>query len=230
MNYLLAVLTCGRPEYLTPTLASFAEFLYPAPAELYAWDDGLSTPDDVFFDAFPDIAVTIDGASPNVGRCTGHARLWQTARERGFDWVFTIEDDLVLLRPLRVDHMMETMSYDPQDRIAQLALIRCPWGAEIPHGGYVPMNPHRYTRETTRVGGGRDAHWMSSTYDWASSPALVRSRVFNNVDWPEGRDCEHRLGPAILGHNPNAVSGYWGWGEPLVAHIGMERVAGAHGY
>lgn len=231
MRYLLAVLTCGRPEYLTPTLATYAEFLHPKPTAVYAWDDGLRTPREAFAPFSEVERFVIEGESKRIGRCSGHAHLWQAARKPEFsdiDWLFTIEDDVVLLRPLNLFHMAEVLEHEPT--LEQLALVRCPWGAEIEHGGYIPMFRDRYTRRETHVAGSCPAHWISSTIDWTSSPALLPASLPREIEWPGGSGCELELGPRIMALRPNAVSGYWGWGECQAAHVGMERAEGSHGY
>ncbi len=225
MRYLLAVLTCGRPEYLKPTLESYARFLDPSPTAIYAWDDGLKTPKEAFT-AFNGIPLRVEGERELLGRCAGHGKLWQAAESFSAPYVFTIEDDVVLLRPLNLVHLADVLRLE--STVQQIALVRCPWGREIEHGGYIPMTPENYERRTT-VENGRGAHWMASTVNWASSPALVPTRLIREVEWPT-EDCEHNLGPAILEQHPDAVSGHWSWGDPWCAHIGMERVEAAHGY
>jgi len=231
MNYMLAVLTCGRPEYLRRTLAAYAQFLHPKPTAVYVWDDGLQTPTDAYR-AFAEVdRFVVEGEKRRIGRCSGHAHLWQAARRPEFsdiDWLFTVEDDIVLLRPLNLYHMAEVLLAEPT--LEQLALVRCPWGAEVEHGGYIPMFPDRYTRRETHVDGSCPARWTSSTIDWTSSPALLPASLPREIEWPGGSGCELKLGPRIMALRPDAVSGYFGLGEPWVAHLGMQRVEGGFGY
>lgn len=235
MRILLGVLSCGRPDYLERTLASFSEFMRPRPSAVYIWDDGLATPRESL-SAFHDVDMLVEGNRERVGRCAGHARLWQATRWDAFahlDYLFTIEDDVVLLRPLDLDDLADLLNAEPT--LAQLALVRCPWGAEIPYGGYIAQFPDRYERRfTTGVGIDENCEptyeWIASTVDWTSSPALLPAALPREIDWPTNAGCEHELGPRILERRPDAVSGYWGWGEPWVAHIGIERVEGGYGY
>lgn len=223
---MLAVLTCGRPDYLSQTLASYAEFLDPPPTAIYAWDDGLTTPPEAF-SAFNGTPLKIDGEGKKIGRCAGHARLWQTASQFNAPWVFTVEDDVVLLRPLDLERLAHVLTLERE--VAQMALVRCPWGVEIKYGGYIPMAPGNYERRQTHTHIEGVSQWMSSSTNWASSPALVPTALTREIEWPTV-DCEHTLGPAVLRSRPDAVSGHWGWGEPWCAHIGVERAEGAHGY
>lgn len=227
MRYLLCVLTCGRPDYLRRTLATYSQFMWPRPEAVYVWDDGLATPMEAY-DAFADVPTTVEGELDRIGRCSGHAHLWEATRRPEYaelDWVFTIEDDVVLLRPLRLPDLASVLN--EEDDLAQLALVRCPWGAEIEVGGFIPLFPDRYERRSSL---GLPFEWMASTYDWTSSPALLPAALPREVDWPGGHGCEGELGPRILAQRPHAISGYWGWGEPWVAHIGMQRIKGGYGY
>jgi len=191
----------------------------------------MRTPTDAY-QAFAEVdRFVVEGEKQRVGCCSGHARLWQAARRPEFsdiDWLFTVEDDIVLLRPLNLHHMAEVLQAEPT--LEQLALVRCPWGAEIEHGGYIRMFPYRYTRRETHVGGSCPAHWISSTVDWASSPALMPASLPREIERPDDPGCETALGPRIMALRPEAVSGYFGLGEPWVAHLGMQRVEGGFGY
>jgi len=222
VRYLLAILTCGRPAYLERTLDSYVAFLDPPPSGVYAYDDGGQTPLETF-ERWEGVPVRVESHPDMLGRCAAHANLWRAAAASAYDWVFAIEDDIVLLRPLAVDALASLLSQEPL--LAQVALVRCPWGSEIAHGGYIPMAPWKYERRRTA-----DYEWTASTADWTNSPALFRTRLAREVEWPAEAGCEHALGPQILARHPELVSGYWGWGEPWVAHIGIDRVPGAHGY
>lgn len=246
MKYLFCLLACGREDYTRRTLAAYAAFLNPAPSEVFVYDDGgqldLAA---VWPAAWADVPRALASHPTRIGRCAAHAKLWDFAASSPRDWVFTAEDDIVLLRPLNVRHLAELLDAEP--RIAQVALVRCPWGAEIAYGGYIPQFPDRYTRRLTYShpawpGASQDwlrqnimsalveNEWIESTVDWTSSPALLRAALTREVSWPAEPGCELELGPRIRAIRPDAVSAYWGWGEPWTAHVGMERVEGGHGY
>lgn len=227
MRYLFAMLSCGREEYVRRTLAAYAELLDPAPSAVYVYDDGGQTPLDAF-NAW-DVPVTVESLPYRVGRCAGHANLWRFAAASEFDYVWTVEDDILLLRPLNLRAVAELLELKPQ--VQQVALVRCPWGSEIYHGGYIPMRAGSdwYIRAGQVSDTGWWLEWIESTRDWTSSPALLRTSLPREVAWPEEAGCEGTLGPRILERHPEAVSAYWGLGEPWTAHIGLERVEGAHG-
>lgn len=236
MRYLLAVLTCGRPHYLRRTLAEYARFLTPAPAAVYAYDDGDLTPLAAFHTpGWEGIPVLVE-SGPRVGRCAAYTNLWRATRMERFadiDWLFTVEDDILLLRPLNLRWLADVLNAEPH--LAQLALVRAPWHlAELETGGFIPLFEDRYRRRETEVptreGDGRAgvARWTASLWDWTSSPALLRADLPRRIDWPD-TDCDFGIGRRITAEDDEAMSGYWGWGEPWVAHIGLERVEGAMG-
>lgn len=230
MNYLLAILTCGRPKYLERTLASFVRFLDPAPSAVYVWDDGASTPVETFGILEGD-HLTVEGEPERIGRCAGHAKLWEACRRdtyAGLDWVFTAEDDVVLVRPTPLNWLRELLQAEVD--LQQVALVRCPWGAEIEWGGYFAQFPWKYERRETQIKDGPVCRWTASTVDWTSSPALLPMSLPLGIDWPAEPGCELTLGPRIQAAAKDAVSGYWGWGEPWCAHIGLDRIPGGHGY
>jgi len=224
VRYLLAVLTCGRPDYLRRTLEAYADFLDPQPEALLVWDDGLQTPVETF-SPFSHLGQVVEGKEGKLGTFAAHAELWRATRRAEYDhldYVFVAEDDVLLLRPLNVTWMRELLDTEPD--LEQVALVRAPYpcgaGAEMAMGGFIPMFPDRYNRRTTTIGD-NTCKWISSQWDWTSSPALLRMSLTREVDWPI-HDSERALGPLLMERNPNAVSGYWGWGEAICSHIGLE--------
>lgn len=247
MRYLLTILTNGRREYLERAVHAFAQHASPAPSAIFVMDDGGQTGYpfvvDLIAAAFhgrPDAprepAVYEDSPAP-LGMCRAHAHCWHAAASSDLPWVFHLEDDFVLLRPLDLDHLRETLEAEPL--LTQLALVRTPWGFEIPHGGYIPQTPGHYERRETRIlydtgamveSQKAVARWIATQRNWATNPALFRTSLAREVPWPLENGCETSVGPAILDLDPDAVFGLWGWGEPWAAHVGEHRQEGAHGY
>lgn len=222
------MLTNGRPDYLARTLAAFSEHVHPQPSEVYIFDDGLLTPREAFA---PYEDATVEGAKVTKGMCAAHAFCWVRAAESRFKWVFHIEDDYVILRPVGLPLMADVIEANPH--LVQMTLVRCPWGFEIEHGGYIPKDPGWYVRQ----GGAEDPswhpgaqEWIETTRNWAVAPTLFPTAVARKHWWPAERGCETTIGPRILEQEPDARFGLWGWGEPWVAHIGVDRQKGAFGY
>lgn len=244
MNYLFAMLACGRTDYTRRTLAAYGEFLTPAPSEVFVYDDGGQLDlEAVWPDAWADVPRALASHPTRLGRCAAHAKLWEYAAASEHEHVWVVEDDILLLRPLALHNLAALLDAEPN--LVQVALVRCPWGGEIPFGGYIPMRAALghdwYERRSTfqyqsgdpvldHYGQPCTFEWIASTVDWTSSPALLRTSLAREVEWPASAGCEGTLGPRIQAVYPDAVSGYWGWAEPWCSHIGMERVAGGHGY
>jgi hypothetical protein len=199
MRYLLTVLSTGRTEYRERMEASLT-FLWPEPSEVFVHED-----------------------VKREGMCAAHAHCWRHAAESEYEWVFHIEEDQVILRPTSLYNIAGVL-LDTQD-LAQMALVRCPWGAEIEHGGYIPQTPSWYTR---RRRGGNE--WIETTRNWATAPALFRTGLAREFHWDTRPGCETEIGQRILAKYPHAKFGLWGGGEPHCAHIGVERASGSHGY
>ena len=219
MKYLLTVLTNGRSQYLDRALGAFREMVTPAPAEIFVMDDGGASGD-------PGLG-RYEASPTSLGMCSAHARCWNEAAASPYEWVFHLEDDFVILRPVRLELMADALVTRPEFK--QMALVRTPWGAELEYGGYIPQSPGWYTRET--ILGARGAHEVISTKrNWATNPALFRTALTREFPWSHNANCESEIGFRMIDVYPDGVFGLWGSGEPWAAHIGVERAAGAHGY
>lgn len=228
----MTVLSSGRPVYLERTLASLKQFLTPPPSDIYLFDDGGVL---VALD-YGEPELRLESSPIKIGQCAAQAHCWQAAVDSPLDWVLHWEDDVVLLRPLDLRDLVAVM--EEEQNIAQMALVRCPWGAEIEHGGYIPQFPGYYDRRETRTGecqkcgssmDGEVYEWIATTRNW-SNTGLWPTALTREFDWPDQPGCETTMGPMILDKYPDAVFGLWGWGEPHCAHIGVERAPGSHGY
>lgn len=223
MKYLLGVMANGRREYLARTLAALKEHLTPEPTECFFHNDAGQT-------EYADLLAgtgwewEVEDSRTAIGHCRSYDHLWQAARRSDLDWAFFVEDDQVLLRPTFLLDLAVVME-ENRERIAQMALVRTPWGREVEHGGYIAQEPGWYQRCGDDFEG-----WIETTRNWSCAPTLIRTALTDEFDWPLDPGCETSIGPAILDRYPESRFGLWGWGEPWVAHVGVERAAGAHGY
>lgn len=236
MNYILTLLSSGRPTYLERTWAAYERLLSPPPQIVYTFDDGAQTPfnqlqPDWLSEAWPDTYWQGSGSTTRLGQCKAQAHCWEAAARSGCEWVFHVEDDVVLLRPLDLRDLVTVLEdpYVEGKHLAQMALVRCPWGAEIEYGGYIPKDPGWYERHTAPYSDWQ-AEWITTTRNWAHSPALFSTDLCREFAFPAEPGCETTIGPMIRETLPDAVFGLWGAGEPWVAHIGVERAPGSHGY
>lgn len=230
MNYVLTILSSGRPVYLERTLNSYMQFLNPEPSAVYLFNDGPCLKP-LPLDLLPQ-APDFEWSDSMLGQCSAQAYCWQAAAESEHEWAFHVEDDVVLLRPLDLRNLAAVM--ERESTLAQMALVRCPWGAEIEYGGYIPMVPGHYTRRQTACNTPRHRgelmEWIATTRNWANAPALYRTELARSYTWPARPGCETTVGPELIARDPDTVFGLWGAGEPWVAHIGVERAPGSHGY
>ena len=207
MKYLLTVLSSPRPVYRERMEASL-HFLDPQPAEIFVHED-----------------------TAREGMCAAHAHCWRAAAECDYEWVFHIEEDQVLLQPINLWDVRHVLN--EEKHLAQMALIRCPWGQEIEHGGYIPQFPGWYERKTATYlwsDAGGELNWIETTRNWATSPALFLTDLTREFPWDSKPGCETEIGPRIIERYPDAKFGLWGGGAPWCAHIGVERAKGSHGY
>ncbi len=231
MEYVIAVLTNGRRDLLARSLAAFFQHVEPKPARGFLMDDGgqsraASLPDVPSLDellAATGIEWQYDSSPSPLGMCRAMAHCWHAAASSDLPWVFTLEDDFVILRPVNLLHLAEVIDAEPT--LTQMALVRCPWGFEIPHGGYIAQEPSWYKRRQTGQG-----RWISTVRNWANCPALFRTSLAREFPWPLENGCETTIGPMIRAVYPDAVFGLYGAGEPWCSHIGVERAPGSHGY
>jgi hypothetical protein len=235
VEYLLTILSSGRTEYIERTLDAANEFLHPAPSALYVYDDGASTQ----VGPIGDYPFTYDGDPRRIGMCAAHAKCWQAAAASKYRWVFHLEDDYVLLRPVDLQRLAAVI--DAERNLVQMALVRTPWGAEVEHGGYIAQTPGWYQRRESGEycdNGGRDevmhpvdyAEWIEQRRNWTCAPSLMRTDLARAFPWPAEPGCETTIGPQIIDALPDAQFGLWGWGEAWCAHIGVDRAEGSFGY
>jgi hypothetical protein len=231
LDYILTVLSSGRPAYLERTLAAFGDLVAPGPSAIYVYDDGAD--DDRLYETLNLVGeyvgdATVEGSPTRLGMCAAHARCWRAAAESDAEWAFHLEDDYRILCPIDLRDL--ALVIDAHVQLAQMTLMRTPWGAEVEHGGYVPQSPGHYERHETVMIPGCAVSWFETTRNWAAAPTLFPTMLARLIDWPTEPGCETAIGPLVEEINPGARFGIWGAGECQVAHIGVERAKGSHGY
>lgn len=226
MNYLLTVLTNGRPDYLARTLDAFREYVSPQPTEVYLYDDGGRTPLGILQERFPGSAVAY--RAERVGMCAAHAFCWGAAATSKLDWVFHLEDDMRILCPIDLDEIAAVMESHPY--LASMTLKRTPWGTEVEHGGFVEQEPGWYERKVVHgYQGAKTQRWFETTRNWSCAPTLFRTDLARALPWSPEPGCETEFGKRLLDEDVVRF-GIWGGGECQVAHIGVDRAPGARGY
>jgi hypothetical protein len=154
------------------------------------------------------------------GFCAATRAAWEHARWPGVEWVFWLEHDFLFKQYVDLRELAAVM--EAREHLKQMALMREPVGAEIEHGGFVPMHPGAYVG---RAEG--DARWLETQRNWTTNPSLFPRSFAVENDWPTEAQCEGHFGFQVREREPDATFGLWGEGEPWVEHIGVRT---GHGY
>lgn len=229
MSVAILVVTDGRDEYLTQCVASL-DHLHGPISEWWMFDD---TGDDDYrarlAARYPRFRHVHGGPRRGFGGAIRHA--WAHMAHSSAQWVWHMEQDFVLRRPVDLDVIVTVLTARPH--LAQMALRRQPWSPpEIAAGGVVEQRPHDYTEEHDALTG---ASWLEHRLFWTTNPGLYR-RSLISVGWPDVPRSEGMFTSRLLRYGtadvpgPLVRFGYWGArasGE-WVRHIGHDRVGSGY--
>lgn len=192
MDFCLTALTHGdHGDWLRDTLNSFEANVEPAPARTI---------------------VHYDTAREGFAGAT--ANIWRQAAECGHEWVFHLEHDFLLTRPVNLEDLARVL--DEQPHLAQMALYREPVTLEEQiAGGYIQQRPAEYE---PRLRG--ETRWFETARNWTTNPSLFRTSFAAEYPWPAEPNCEVVFTERLHAKNPRARFGLWGDGTPAVRHIG----------
>jgi len=211
VTYRLVVLTNGR-DCLRETLAAFRELADPQPAEVHVVVDGGES-------AALDLAERRSGDPwhvhriiPAIGFCRATRWAWSMAAGPGPEFVFWLEDDIVLLRRVELAHLADVLRRKP--RLTQMALMRGPANdLEEAAGGCRALRPDDY------VEGDGWHPWLESRTNHSTGCSLIRRAFMEAEPWPKyDENCEGRFSIDLLAKGYRF--GVWGLGEPWVEHVG----------
>jgi hypothetical protein len=225
---------------LDATLASFRANVTPEPEQTYLYCDGLFATLRHGWEARRHRdRVDLLSSPVQRGFCSATATLWQWAVEPGVDYVFWLEHDFVLLRPLDLRPLAVVL--DADRRLAQMALVRGPVSPdEVAAGGLVASRPGEFVpREPypsdilgslcAGPGAGVEmrATWLEHRSYFTTNPSLMRRDFMVEHPLLDDGDpaCEGRYGIGL--RDAGFTFGAWGDGEPWVDHVGVRS---GHGY
>ena len=227
MSVALLVMTDGREEYLRDCIESVRLNIDPAQlAEWWMFDDtGDHNHRNHLRRLYPEYQHINAGNRAGFGGAIRAA--WQTlaARSRA-EWVFHLEQDFVLNRPLDLAAMIEVMTCNA--RIVQMALRRQAWSAaETAAGGVVEQFPLAYVD----VADGAGHQWLEHRQFFTTNPSLYR-RWLCDMPWPTGPQSEGHFTHQLIASGAPGIPAdaltfaYWGprTDTPWVQHIGQKRV------
>ena len=211
MRYRLVVLTHDgdrATKMLTATLRAFSEFVTPAPTDAVLVEDGTPKPATVW-------KARRLNTGGRVGFCAACRMAWQEARAPGVEYVYWLEHDFLHTRPVDLTDLAGVLIDEPY--LAQVSLMRGPENRrEIAAGGIRAASPEWFEER---------GEWMEQSAYWTTNPALFRRAVAEGIAWPDGPECEGKLGIAL--RERGYTFGVWGNGEPWVEHVGVRT---GHGY
>jgi hypothetical protein len=219
VSVVLAVFTDGRDDLLARTLDSAAENLHGDITRGIVFDD---TGD-------PDHAEklhrqlkpnwTVRGAMSRRGFGGNIRAAWAHLATLPERWVFHLEDDFTLNRPVHLAHLTRVL--DERPYLAQMALLRQPWNPqEQAAGGIVEQHPDDYVE----VVDGTTAAWLEHRRFFTTNPCLYRRELCER-GWPEVDQSEGHFSIDLFS-DPAVRCGFWGrrTDTPAVHHIGRDRV------
>lgn len=214
----LLVITDGRTEYITRTIASAGGNLDGPISERWIYDDsGDAAHLAWLYQTFPRFRI-IHHVEGRQGFGGAIREAWEALRAfSGAEFVFHLEDDFVFNRPVPLEDMIEILDENP--RLAQVALRRQAWNsAEKAAGGVVETNPDAYTEV-----GGHFTSFLEHDLFFTTNPSLYSRRLIEQHDWPTGEKSEGVFTAQLR----EACRTFAYLGErtdpPWVHHIGDER-------
>lgn len=216
MRYALVVVTHGHAPHLDEAVAAFAEHVTPAPHELLCVVDGHGR----MPPAEP--LGPWEGTFLNQpsGFCVAARAAWQLAAGCRSDYVFWLENDFLVRRPVALDAIAGVLELrahaETLPPLAQVALLRQPVnGREVAAGGLVAADPEDFTARVTSAG----EPWLEHARFWTTNPSLFPASLARDVAWPVGPYCEGKLGVGLVAAGWRF--GLWGdGGEAWVHHVG----------
>lgn len=199
MRYTLAVLSHGETDTRKLALRSFLSRVTPTPFQvLYHHDEA------------------------SEGFCRATSKLWTKASETENEFVFWLEHDFVITKPIDLTLVSSVLRLRPQ--LVQVAFFRTPVNErERNAGGVYQMHPATDYRAQQEAG----ARWLEHRINFTTNPSLMRRQVMVDNPWPDySSECEGKFSADFLARGYHFA--YWGDGEPWVAHDGPLRTG--HSY
>lgn len=219
MSVALVVLTNGRMDCIDHSIdAALANLHGLELAPVVICDDSA---DDQYrawlAQRFPEATIISDGT--NLGYAGAMRRAWAAAIDAGTEYVFWLEEDFIVLRPVDLSAM--ALVLDERPRLTQVMLKRQAWWAnEVAAGGLVEANPGMFIDASNGV------HcWTEYAAFW-TSPYLVRRDFLQAFEWPYESHSETMFSAKM--RNLGRRGALWGRRDdpPLVEHVGIRTGKG----
>lgn len=227
MNISVLVITDGRKECLMRTMRAMYENLHGPIDKVIIVDDSADADYASWLDAMYEDRAVIVHHDTRRGFGGAIQSGWDNITDA--DWVFHLEDDFVLNRPVPLMKMIATMAGHPY--LVQMALRRQAVNAEeIAAGGVVERWPTEYIERT-----GTKGSWLEHRLFFTTNPSLYRYSL-TRMGWPKSEGSEAAFTQRLLREGTKGIEaadlrfGFWGRRSdtPWVEHIGAERVGSGY--
>ncbi|MFL5309506.1 MAG: hypothetical protein ACJ79H_03525 [Myxococcales bacterium] len=231
MNYRLVVLTSPPGDTLGRTLASVAEHVHPAPAEVNVVADGYQPTVEAMRElGFPG-PIPLLALEPARGFCGATYASWSVGALTRLDYTLYLEHDFLFRHPVDLRELAFVLDTYPQ--LAQMQFMRDAANEkERAAGGLFESRPGEYQARSTffdrfRGDPGKldtphdlyERPWLEHHSYLTTNPSLMRSAFMREHPWPDyPEQCEGRFGIDLV--RAGYSFGVWGSGEPWVHHIG----------
>lgn len=221
----LLVLTDGRRECIERSIPAALEQL-AGPITLRVIHDDSADPDYRAWleERFGPLGFEIIGSAERLGFGGAIRNAWRELRRRdGIRFVFHLEDDFILRRPVDLMTMSMVLNRDP--KLRQLALRRQPWNdEERAAGGVIEQHPDDFREFTDGY-----AVWLEHRRFFTTNPSLYSTALLQR-EWPNGANSEGRFGVVLFAGDPAARCAFWGSRDSgeWVEHIGHQRVGSGY--
>lgn len=173
---------------------------------------------------FPNFKV-IPVRKNRAGYINAMKKVFEVAREAGNPYIFHLEDDFILKRPIDLTDLTYVM--DHRKHLTQISLLRQPWyEIEINAGGVLQV----FMKQTKRIYAKRlgNKQWLEHRFFWTCNPSVFPLWVAER-EWPKSGYSEARFGMELF-EDENLYSGVWGrLNTPYyVEHIGSYQNGGSY--
>lgn len=219
-NLVVAILTCGREDYLDETISSWESLSEINNYNKIIFDDsGDLEYRDMLSKKYPNYKL-IPIADKNVGLNYAYNFAFKYLYNSGFEYTLWIEDDQKLLKSLDISNMVKILK---DNNLLQLSTIRKPFFYN--ELGYKNIVDHLVNNGWPIEQ--RDGFVVHSGM-WANHPNIFMNSTLE-VEYPADLDTETsemRFGKKLLSYFPRRNFGFYGKidDEPQSEHIGKKSM------
>lgn len=225
-EYTLFILGNGRKGCLERTVASWEKNLIDQPKHKIIFDDsGNQDYREYLKKRFGDRFTIVPIGDDIMGQIYGINFIYNYLNELDTDYIFELEEDWVLFRPLEIKNLIEIL--DSNQNIVQVRVPRTPWTELDFYSGshtsyFLSMDESKSC--FIKYNGLSWYEWRGPYWFWSHNPSLYRKSV-TILPYPgEGdhEDHEMKFGFNLLEQNKDAVIAIYGENvyDAYIYHIG----------